>query len=142
MTGTDSRPVPAPDDVSGFYWAAAAQHRLVLQRCRSCQQLQYPPEICCLHCQFDDLELAEASGHGVLYSYAVVERALHAGFLDALPYVVALVELDDQPGLRILTNLVGVPPGTELRCGMPVQVSFEERGAVTLPQFQLIGAQS
>ncbi|MFN8033335.1 MAG: OB-fold domain-containing protein [Mycobacterium sp.] len=136
MRQTDPRPVPAPDDVSGFYWDAAAEHRLVLQRCRSCRKLQYPPEICCVHCQSDDFELAEVTGRGVLYSYAAVDRALHAGFVKTLPYVVAFVELDEQPGLRILANLVDVPAGTELSCGMPVEVTFEDRGAVTLPQFR------
>lgn len=139
---TDPRPVPAPDDVSGFYWQAAAEHRLVLQRCRSCHKLQYPPEICCVHCQSDQFALAEVSGRGVLYSYAVVDRALHAGFIDALPYVVAFVELDEQPGLRILTNLVDVPPDAPLSCGMPVEVTFEDRGAVTLPQFRPAGVRT
>lgn len=139
MADTDSRPLPAPDDASSFYWEAAAQHRLVLQRCRSCRKLQYPPEICCAHCQSDAFELTEVSGRGVLYSYAIVNRALHASFVDALPYVMAFVELDEQPGLRILTNLVDVPAGAELSCGLPVEVTFEERAAVTLPQFRLAG---
>lgn len=137
---TDPRPVPAPDDVSGFFWQAAADHRLVLQRCRSCGKLQYPPEVCCVHCQADEFELAETTGRGVIYSYAVVDRPLHAGFVDSVPYVVVFVELDDQRGLRILTNLIGVPPGATLSCGMPVEVVFEDRGAVTLPQFRLSGA--
>jgi uncharacterized OB-fold protein len=72
----------------------------------------------------------------------VVNRPLHAGFVNALPYVVALVELDDQPGLRIITNLVEVPEGTQLKCGMPVEVVFEERGRITLPQFRLRGRAS
>lgn len=136
----DPRPVPAPDDVTRFYWEAAANHRLVLQRCRACQKMQFPPEICCVHCQAEDFEAAETTGRGVIYSYSVVDRPLHAGFVDALPYVVALVELDDQPGLRILTNLVGFPAETQLRCGLPVEVTFEERGSVTLPQFRLVAA--
>jgi uncharacterized OB-fold protein len=136
----DARPVPAPDDVSRFYWEAAAEHRLVLQRCRTCRKMQYPPEICCVHCQAEEFDTAETTGRGVLYSYSVVDRPLHAGFIDALPYVVALVELDDQPGLRILTNLVDVPAQTQLRCGLPVEVTFEERGSVTLPQFRLLEA--
>ncbi len=135
----DRRPLPAPDDVSRFFWEAAADHRLVLQRCRSCGKLQFPPEVCCVHCQAEEFDPDETSGRGVIYSYAVVERPLHAGFVDALPYVVVFVELDDQPGLRILTNLVDVPPGTALSCGMPVEVVFEDRGAVTLPQFRLCG---
>lgn len=133
----DRRPRPAPDDVTGFYWDAAAEHRLVLQRCRSCAKFQFPPEICCLHCQAEDFEPAEVSGRGVIYSYSVVDRPLHAGFVDDLPYVVVLVELDDQPELRILTNLVDVPEGTSLSCGMPVEAVFEDRDGVTLPQFRL-----
>jgi uncharacterized OB-fold protein len=134
----DPRPVPAPDDVTGFYWAAATDHRLVLQRCLACRKMQYPPEICCVHCQAEEFEAVETTGRGVIYTYSVVDRPLHAGFVDALPYVVALVELDDQPGLRILTNLFDVPTGTRLYCGLPVEVTFEERGSVTLPQFRLL----
>ncbi|WP_197415625.1 MULTISPECIES: Zn-ribbon domain-containing OB-fold protein [Mycobacteriaceae] len=129
--------MPAPDDVSGFFWNAAAEHRLVLQRCGSCRTLQYPPEVCCSRCQAQDFEPAEVSGRGFIYSYAVVDRPLHAGFIDALPYVVVLVELDEQPGLRILTNLVGVPDGTALSCGMRVEVVYANRGSLTLPQFRL-----
>ena len=136
----DPRPVPAPDDVTRFYWEAAADHRLALQRCRACRNMQYPPEICCMHCQAQDFDTVEATGRGVLYSYSVVNRPLHAGFIDALPYVVALVELDDQPGLRILTNLVGVTSPARLRCGLPVEVTFEQRGPVTLPQFRVLEA--
>ncbi|ANI40858.1 hypothetical protein MVAC_00430 [Mycolicibacterium vaccae ATCC 25954] len=73
----------------------------------------------------------------MIYSYAKVDRPLHAGFVDALPYLVALVELDEQPELRILTNLVDVAEGTTLSCGMAVEVVYEQRGAVTLPQFRL-----
>ena len=136
----DPRPVPAPDDVTRFYWEAAADHRLLLQRCRACHKMQYPPEICCVHCRAEDFETAESTGRGVIYSHSVVDRPLHAGFIGALPYVVALVELDDQPGLLILTNLVDVPAETPLRCGLPVEVTFEERGSVTLPQFRLLKA--
>lgn len=133
----DPRPLPAPDDVSRFFWEAAADHRLVLQRCRSCTKLQYPPEVCCVHCQAEQFELVETTGRGVIYSYAAVGRPLHAGFVDAVPYVVVLVELDDQPGLRMLTNLVDVPAGIQLSCRMRVEVAFEDRGDTTLPQFRL-----
>lgn len=135
----DPRPIPAPDDVSGFFWAAAAEGRLVLQRCRACDKLQYPPEVCCVHCQAEDFDHVETCGRGVIYSYAIVDRPLHAGFIDALPYITVMVELDDQPGLRMVTNLVEAAPGAELRCGLPVEVVFEDRGNITLPQFRLSG---
>lgn len=138
----DPRPLPRPDDVTRFYWDAAAERRLVLQRCLSCTKVQYPPEVCCVHCQAEGFELSEIPGQGVIYSYAEVSRPLHSGFLDAVPYVVVIVELDVQPGLRILANLVDAPAGTDLACGMPVEVVFEDRGTVTLPQFRLLGAVS
>lgn len=139
---TDARPLPLPDDVSRFFWNAASEQRLALQRCAECKKLQYPPEVCCIHCQSQDFDIVEANGRGVLYAYSTVSRPLHAGFVDALPYVVALVELDEQPGLRMITNLVDIPEGTQLQSGMPVELVFEDRGAITLPQFRLSGVRS
>jgi uncharacterized OB-fold protein len=50
------------------------------------------------------------------------------------PYVVALVELEEQPGLRLTTNIVGCQVD-DVTIGMPVVVEFEDRGDVSLPQF-------
>lgn len=136
----DQRPLPEPDATSRFHWEAAAEGRLELQHCGACDRLQYPPEVCCLRCQAIDLDHVMVSGRGTLYSYAVVERPFHIGFLDAVPYVVALVELDEQPGLLMATNLLGVTPATPLTCGMPVEVDFEDRGGFTFPQFRLAEA--
>jgi uncharacterized protein len=108
----DTRPVPAPDEVPRFYWDAAAERRLVLTRCLHCQKLHYPPEICCVQSPFEKFEAVEVTVEGFIYSCAAVDRALHAGFLEAPPYVVVVVELDDQPELRILANLVDVPAGS------------------------------
>lgn len=51
---TDQRPRPLPDETSRFYWDAAAAGRLMLQRCRSCWLLQFPPDVCCVHCQSEE----------------------------------------------------------------------------------------
>ncbi|MBL7502702.1 Zn-ribbon domain-containing OB-fold protein [Frankia sp. CNm7] len=139
VTAGGSRPVPRPDEISRFFWDGAGEGRLLLQRCRACGNLQYPPDVCCLNCQSEDLEHTEVSGHGSIYSYAVIERPLHAGFVDAVPYVIALVELVEQPGLRLVTNLVGAAPA-QLACGQPVEVVFERRDGITLPQFRLTEA--
>jgi uncharacterized OB-fold protein len=70
-----------------------------------------------------------------VYSYATVDRLFHVGFTDHLPYVVALVELEDQPGLLMLTNLVDVRP-ENAQVGMAVEVAFDDRGEITIPQFR------
>ncbi|HUJ66339.1 MAG TPA: OB-fold domain-containing protein, partial [Acidimicrobiales bacterium] len=106
----DLRPPPQPDSTTKFFWDAAADHRLVLQRCSTCGFREYPPEVVCTECQGEDFEYAALSGRGTLFSFAVVERAFHPGFVAHLPYVVAMVELVEQPGLRLLTNVVDADP--------------------------------
>ena len=141
MSGTigDQRPRPLPDDTSAPFWDGARDGRLVVQRCGACERFQYPPDVACIHCQSTDLVPTEVSGRGVLWSFAVVDRAFHAGFVDAVPYVVALVELDEQAGLRLVTNIVDASPD-DLAVGMAVTVTFEARGDVVLPQFRPVGA--
>lgn len=131
----DARPVPAPDDISRFFWDAAAERRLVLQRCAACEQLQYPPDVVCTFCQSEELVPTEVSGHASLYSFVVVDRAFHPGFVPHLPYVLALVELAEQPALRMVTNVVDAR-ADELSIGMPMRVTFERRGEVTMPMFR------
>jgi uncharacterized OB-fold protein len=138
----DRRPRPEPDATTAFYWEGAAAGKLMLQRCRSCGKHQFPPDISCVHCQADTFDHVEMSGRGRVFSFAVVDRPLHAGFVEAVPYVVALVELDEQEGLRVLANIIEVPPATELTCGTVVEVVFEERGDVVLPQFRPSGGRS
>lgn len=128
-------PVPEPDEVTAFYWDAAREGRLELQKCKACDLYQYPPDVACVHCQGTDLVPTAVSGRGTLYSYTTVDRAFHAGFADKLPYVLALVELDEQPGLRLLTNIVEADPG-QLKMQMPLEVTFETRRDITLPQFK------
>lgn len=135
-------PVPEPDTITRFHWDAATAGKLVVQRCNSCRMLQYPPDLTCLQCQGEAFDHVEVSGRGTIYSYVVADRPLHAGFVDRVPYVVVLVELVEQPGLRILTNLVGVRTDQPVECGLPVEVDFEDRGGVTMPQFRLVRERS
>ncbi|MGD9793862.1 MAG: Zn-ribbon domain-containing OB-fold protein [Acidimicrobiia bacterium] len=131
----DLRPQPSPNDTNRFYWDAAREHRLVLQKCRSCGLFQYPPDVACVHCQSQDAVPTQVSGRGTVYSYATVDRLFHVGFTDHLPYVVVLVELEEQPGLLMLTNLIDAgPDGAQV--GMAVEVAFDDRGDVTIPQFR------
>ncbi|MCU1344891.1 MAG: hypothetical protein JWL70_1157 [Acidimicrobiia bacterium] len=131
----DLRPRPLPNESNRFYWEAAREHRLVLQRCDACHQFQYPPDVVCVHCQSLAMTPTAVSGKGVLYSFATVDRAFHPGFSDQLPYVVALVDLDEQPHLRMLTNIVECS-ASDLFVGMPLEVTFEDRETITMPQFR------
>ncbi len=127
--------VPEPDESTMFYWEGARAGRLLIQRCAACNRYQHPPSPRCTRCLSDVVEPTEVSGRGSLYTFIIARQAFDAAFLEELPYVVALVELEEQPGLRLLTNIVEAP-AEDLKVGMPVEVTFEQRGDWSLPQFR------
>lgn len=129
------KPVPVPDQVSAFYWDSAAQGLLVLQMCGECGHVQFPPEAVCESCQSQSLSAKPTDGRGTLYAMTVMRQAFHPAWADSLPYVIAQVELDDAPGIRIQTNIVEADPA-DLKAGDPLEVVFEQRGETTLPQFR------
>ena len=126
-------PAPVPDAETQPYWDAAARRELRIPRCAACARLVFPPRPVCPLC-LGPLEWAEVSGRGAVYSYAVMRESYMRGFPP--PYLIAQVELDEQPGIRITTNLVDCDPA-DARIGMRVAVVFEERdGGVVVPQFR------
>ena len=129
-------PLPAPDDATAPYWEAARAGRLELPRCTACERLHFPPQVLCPHCPGDALAWTEVSGRGVVYSWVVVHPPVLPAFRDRTPFAVVLVELEDDPEIRIVGNLLGVDPG-ELEHGLPVTVEFERiDDEVTLPQWR------
>ena len=130
-----ARPVPVSDETSAFHWAAAQEGRLLIQRCADCCVWHYPPEVACTACQSERLEPTETSGKGVIYSFTTVRQAFDPAYAPELPFIVALVELPEQPGLRLLTNILGASPD-EVRIGLPVELVFETRDGVARPQFR------
>ncbi len=129
-TGTVSRPVPTPSKLSKPFWDATAKHELVLQRCSIDGHYEWTPQWACSKCLNESLEWVAVSGLGTIYSYSVVQRPQGPEF--EVPYVVAIVELDEGP--RMLTLLVDIGP-EDVRIGMPVEVSFEDAGELALYRF-------
>jgi uncharacterized OB-fold protein len=130
-----TKPVPVPDETTAFYWEAARNGRLEIQRCAQCRSWRYPPTIACPNCQSEELVPTPVSGRGSVYSFTVVRQAFDPAYAAELPYVVALVELEEDAGVRILTNIVHAEPST-ITVGMPVEVTFEDRIGLALPMFQ------
>ena len=90
-------------------------------------------------CGSDELEAVAVSGLGSVYSFAVVRQAFDPAFLADVPYVVALVELDEQPGLGLMTNIVNCS-AEAVKIGMRVRVVFEQREDVWIPLFEPVSA--
>lgn len=132
-----SRPLPAPDNVSTPYWEAATRGELLFQECPECGNRQlYPREMCTL-CAAKP-EWRTATGRGTVYTYTIIRQNWAEPFRSMLPYVVAMVELEEGP--RLMANVTGVDP-EEVTVGMPVEAWFEtvEEGAA-IPMFRPRGA--
>jgi uncharacterized OB-fold protein len=128
------RPIPVPDAATAPYWSAANEGRLVLPRCTDCSRWHFYPRALCPHCSSDKLEWQSASGRGEVYSYTVVHRAPSPAFAAEVPYVVAIVELEEGP--HLMTSVTGCAPDA-VSIGMPVRAAFRRVAEDTqLPVFE------
>ncbi len=126
--------LPAPDMDTAPYWEHAREGRLSLQRCQACGHYLFPPRPICPRCRGGDVPWTTLSGRGVVYSYAIMHDFFVKGFDP--PYVVAQVDLEEQAGLRLITNIVECDVGA-VHIGMPVEVTFERRTEeISVPLFR------
>lgn len=128
------KPAPIVNDWARPFWEAARQEKLVIQRCKDCDEYIFYPRIACPYCFSDNIDWVEASGKGTVYSYTVVENNAPSAFINDIPYVVAVVRLEE--GVQMLSNIVGCEP-CDVRCDMAVNVTFEKLDdEFTLPKFK------
>lgn len=102
------------------FFDAARNGRLSFPHCRSCQRFHWYPMKLCPHCRSDAIKFAPVSGRGTVYSWTVVRHSFDDTRVPSLPYIVALVEFPDAPGIRFVTNLIDVDPAA-LSIGMNVR---------------------
>ena len=130
----DSMPPPLANATTLPFWQAAAEHRLVVQRCTACGHTRLPPTPVCPECRSANADWKELSGRGEVYTYTSVHRAIAAG--QPLPTLIAVITLEDAGGVRMISNLVGVGPG-EVAIGMPVELVWEDMSAdLSIPRFR------
>ena len=119
------------------FWTGGAAGELRFWRCQACGYRLHPPSPMCPECHSKDLAVEAVSGRATLHTYTVNHQPWYPGLEP--PYVVAIVALPEQDGLRLTTNLVGVEPD-EVEIGMALQVTFEQYDDVWLPFFEPVGA--
>lgn len=132
MSDPPFRVLPALDDDNRFFWTSGAEGLLRFLRCRDCGYWLHPPAPYCPSCGGRDVAPDAVSGRGRVWSYTVNH---HPWDGSPEPWNIVLVELDEQPGLRLTSNLVGCA-NEDLRIGMAVQVTFEENRGVWFPLFE------
>ena len=129
-----TRALPVITDLTRPFWEAARAGTLAIQRCGECGYYNHPPREACDRCLSGALAFELVSGKGRVWSFAVMHQGSVVGFEERVPYLTALVELDEQPMLLLVTNLAGPPE--RVRLGQRVSVTFEPFGdGLALPQF-------
>lgn len=131
------RILPALSDLNREFWTAGARGELRFLRCNACGYYNHPPTKLCPLCHSKDLAPATVSGNASLHTFTLNHQPWMPG--PELPYVIAIVDIPEQEGLRLTTNIVNCPHD-ELVIGMPLRVIFEHHtdgdDEIYLPMFE------
>lgn len=135
----DGLPAPKPqrDGMDTGFWEALRRHELVVQRCKQCGTFQHGPEWICHQCQGGELEWHKVAGRGRLYSWVRSWNPVHPALKEAGPYIIAVVELPDAGGVRMVGNLLG-DPKQDAPFDAEVEAVFEDHPDATLVQWRLV----
>ena len=127
------KPVPEAYELWQPFFDGARNGQLMIQRCQGCEAYHAPGTVRCTECWSESLAWVQASGQGTLFTYSIIHHVSHPGFRSEVPFVIAVVELDEGP--RLNTN-IGGGSNSELQVGMTVQVAFEALSdEISVPKF-------
>ncbi|MGH9135570.1 MAG: Zn-ribbon domain-containing OB-fold protein [Acidimicrobiales bacterium] len=133
----ERRMLPEPTWESRAFWTGGERNELLIHRCRDCGRFFHPPAPACFRCRSTNVAPEPVSGHATVAAYSVNVHQWLPGFPP--PYVVAIVELDEEPDTRLTTNIVACDPA-DVAIGMPVRVEFESWDDVWIPLFRPVTA--
>jgi uncharacterized OB-fold protein len=135
-----TKPLPLINEETRPYWEYCRKHELRMQQCRQCGHIRFPLSVICPKCHSMEAEWTKLSGKGKIYSFTIYRVPYHPAFKDDIPYVVAIIQLDEGP--RMESNVIGCQV-EEVRMEMPVVVAFDDvTGEVTLPKFRPAGTEA
>lgn len=136
MNGHMDKFLPRPTPESAPFWQGCRDHKLLLQYCVACGKHQFYPRVICANCMSEQLEWREASGRGTVETYTIVTRAVSDAYAADVPYVIALITLEEGP--RLMSNVIGCDVES-VKCGLAVEVVFERwSDEITMPKFRPI----
>ena len=131
---TSFTPIPAGSELSAPFWAAGLAGTLRLQQCESCAHVRFPLDPICPRCLWPEYRWTALTGRGKVQTFVRFQRAYDATWEDRVPYVVALIELDEGPVM--ISNVVG-EGALDVKVDDAVEVVFEVVSAdAALPQFR------
>ena len=122
MSPTSTRFEPPISDGAKPFWDGTRDEQFLLPWCRSCHEFFWYPRELCPRCLSEDIEWRPASGRATVYTCSIMPKPAHPSLADRVPYVVALVDLQEGP--RLMTNIVNCDPAA-VTIGMAVQLTWE-----------------
>ena len=131
------KPIPVKTQDNTPYWDGADRHELILQKCNSCQEYSHPPGPSCAKCGSTELRWESQGSEisGKVYSYIISYRPFLPGFQDEVPLIVAIVEIDKLPNVRLIGNVLQCST-EDIQIGMPVKMIWKElQEGRSLPQW-------
>jgi uncharacterized OB-fold protein len=134
-----------PDYDTVEWWAGAKQRKYLVRRCNACGHKWFPPIFpACARCTSMDIGWFETAGKGVLHSYVVVVQPIVGAFIGTVPYIVAIIELDDcREADGSVTRVGGVMLNdeAEVAIGLPCEVVYEETNdsKIVMPRWRVSG---
>ncbi|MEE6137655.1 Zn-ribbon domain-containing OB-fold protein [Mycobacterium sp. 050128] len=122
------RLAPSPTAESRAFWTGGRNGQLLITRCHGCGHFFHPPGPACWRCRSTDVAPEPVSGQATVAAFTVNRQNWIPGFEP--PYIVAMVELAEDPDVRLITNVVDVAPD-EISVGMRVEAFFEDWTALS-----------
>ena len=128
-----NRKLPMLTQDNEAFWLGGSEGRLKIHWCENCSRYFHPPAPVCPTCRSLSVGARPVSGRGKILTFTIN----HQRWVPELdcPYVVAIVELEEQVGLRFLTNIVGAQPA-DISIGADVSVLFEQHDDIWIPMFE------
>jgi len=124
------RPLPELTPENTAFWTGGAQSKLMIAFCGACDKAIHPPQVICPACQSRDVSPRAVAGSGTVYSYTVNHQPWLPDM--AVPFAIAVVDVDDAPGVRVTAPVTGCAPEAVM-IGQRMHIAFEPSGEVWLP---------
>lgn len=127
------RPLPELTPENTAYWTGGADGKLMIAFCDDCSAAIHPPQVVCPKCLSGSVKPRAVAGTGTVYTYTVNHQAWMPGM--AVPFVLAVVDVDGAPGVRVMGEVVGAA-GQSVKIGQRMLVRFLELDNVWVPQWE------
>ena len=124
-TKQQSKPLPRPlnPKLTKPFWEATKRGELLLPLCKTCDSVFWYPREDCPRCMSPDVGWTKSGGRGRVHTFTIVRQPAHPAFLQDVPYIWAIVQLDEGP--RMISNVINCPV-ENVYIDMPVKAIFEE----------------